>query len=127
MKKVTSTISYRVPNWNFCNVNKFDYDATMSKELCRFCIKTRYGHQCLLYDKTLSVKGELVSKTEACCRASAGYSSTINTEPDLPTVNPRDLMKQTIDMYNKTVEGLIRKGYPRAVANTVAKKHILED
>lgn len=127
MKKITSTVSYKVPDWNFCNMNKFDFDATMSKEVCRFCVKTKQGPQCVLYNKSLSVRGELISKTEACCKASAGYSSTINSEPDVPTIPPKDLMKQTIDLYTKTVNELIRQGYPRAIADTVAKKHVIGD
>lgn len=127
MKKITSTVSYRVPDWNFCNMNKFDFDATMSKETCRFCVKTRQGPQCLLYNEDLSVKGEMISKTKACCRASAGYSSTIESDPDLPTVNPKELMRQTIDLYTKTVNGLISQGYPRAIADMVAKNHVIGD
>lgn len=36
-------------------------------------------------------------------------------------------MKQTIDLYVKTVEELVNQGYPRQIANTAAKKHVLGD
>lgn len=127
MKKVTSTISYRVPDWNFCNVNKFDFDATMSKELCRFCVKTKDGPTCILYNEDLSVKGGMISKTRACCMASAGYSSTVNSEPTVPVVKPKDIIKHTLETYLKTVESLVKDGYPRNLASTIAKKHTLGD
>lgn len=127
MKKITSTVRYSVPDWNFCNLNRFDIDGSMTGQTCRFCEKTRSGTKCLLYNKMLSVTGDLISKTEECCRATAGYRSNINSEPDVPTVPPKDLMKDTIDRYNKTVNSLIRQGYPRQIAETVAKKHTIGD
>lgn len=44
-----------------------------------------------------------------------------------PVVNPMDLIKQTIDIYNKTVNDLLNQGYPRAMAETVAKKYLLDN
>lgn len=124
MKRITSTITYKVPHWNFCNEDNFDYGATLVKATCRFCVKDKHGHKCLLYDKSLSVNNGLISKVPECCKATAGYKSVI--EPDeVPTIEPKDLMKQTIDLYEKTVKDLTAQGYPQPIAAATAKKYVL--
>lgn len=126
MKYIESRISYKVPNWNYCNVDRFDYDATPSKQVCQFCIKERGGHRCALYNKPLMSNGQEIQKLPQCCKATAGYESVI--EPAAaPTIPPKDLMKQTIELYNKTVNELLSQGYPRQMAELAAKKHILND
>lgn len=67
----------------------------------------------------------LVNKTRACCKITAGFSSTIDATSTGPEVNPKDLMKQTIELYSKTVNDLINQGYPRTIAEATAKTHIL--
>lgn len=125
MKTIKSTVSYRVPNWNFCNSDVIDMGATLPKELCKFCQKTKSGHRCLLYEAELSSQNGLVSKTKACCKATAGFASVIEPEaPEVPTVNPRELMRQAIALYSKTVNQLIDQGYPRQIAENVAKQHV---
>ena len=126
MKTIKSHVTYKVPHWNFCNVDRFDMDATPSKQLCQFCIKTKAGYRCALYDESLASKEGVVAKTQGCCRATAAYASVIEP-PALPTINPRDLIKQTIDMYSKTVNELVNQGYPRAMAENAAKQHLLSN
>lgn len=125
MKTVKSTISYRVPNWNFCNVDRFDLDATPSKQVCQFCIKERGGHRCALYNAPLMSDGTQIRKLTPCCRATAGFESVIEEPPQVPTIPPKDLMKQTIELYSKTVNDLLGQGYPRQMAELAAKKYIL--
>lgn len=124
MKTIKSNVTYKVPHWNFCNVDRFDMDATPSKQLCQFCIKTKTGYKCALYNESLASKEGAVAKTQGCCRATAGFASVIEP-PAPPTINPLDLIKQTIDMYSKTVNDLINQGYPRAMAESAAKQYIL--
>lgn len=126
MKTIKSTVTYTVPHWNFCNVDRFDMDATPSKQLCQFCIKTKNGYRCALYNESLASREGLVAKTHSCCKATAGFASTVEP-PALPTIDPTDLIKQTIDMYSKTVNGLINQGYPRAMAETAARQHLLSN
>ena len=124
MKTIKSTVSYRVPHWNYCNVDRFDVDGTPSKQVCQFCIKTKGGYRCALYDQPLMSDGVQIRKTPQCCKATAGYESVI--EPaEAPTVQPRDLMKATIELYNKTVNDLVNQGYPRQMAEKAAEKHVL--
>lgn len=124
MKRIKSAVSYKVPNWNYCNVDRFDIDATPSKQVCQFCIKERGGYRCALYDQPLMSDGKQVQKLRACCKATAGFESVI--EPaEAPTIKPKDLMKATINLYNKTVNDLISQGYQRQIAEQVAEKHVL--
>ena len=124
MKTIQSKVTYKVPHWPFCNVDRFDIDATPSKQLCRFCIKSKNGHHCLLYDKSLSANNGQVKKLDQCCRATAGFESAIEP-PEVPTIQPRELMKHAIEAYSKTVNDLINQGYPRPVAEQAAKQHII--
>ena len=124
MKTIKSLVTYRVPHWPFCNVDKFDFDATPSKQVCQFCVKSKTGHHCMLYDKPLLSDGIQIQKFPQCVKATAGFESVIEP-PEVPTIQPKELMKQTIDIYNKTVNDLLAQGYPRPIAEQVAKKHIL--
>lgn len=81
----------------------------------------------MLYDEPLSSKDGLISKLPACCRATAGAPSEIDDAPQVPTIPPRELMRQTIDLYNKTVNDLIAQGYPKQMAEMAAKKYILDE
>lgn len=68
--------------------------------------------------------GKQIQKIRQCCKATAGFESVI--EPaTAPTIPPKDLMKATIELYNKTVNDLISQGYPRQIAEQVAKQHVL--
>lgn len=130
MKRIQSTVTYNVPHWNFCNVDRFDMDATPSKQVCQFCIKTKAGYRCALDNQSLMCDGVQIRKTEDCCKATAGYRSTIVADPApataaAPTIQPKDLIKQTIELYSKTTNDLIAQGYPRAMAELAAKKFML--
>lgn len=79
----------------------------------------------MLYDQSLLADHGQVSKAKQCCRATAGYESVIEEQSEVPTIPPKDLMKQTIEMYSKIVNDLIAQGYPRPMAETAAKKYML--
>ena len=123
MKKLTATVSYIVPHWNFCNDDNLTYENKMSKRTCKFCVK---GH-CVLYDKALAIQDGLVHKTEACKRATAGHGATIDATYTTPIVSPKDIIKQTVDMYSKVLADLLSQGYPRPMAEAAAKKYVMGD
>lgn len=125
MKKINSQVTYVVPNWNFCNNDNLLPGGRMQKDTCQFCAKTKSGARCLLYNKSLCVDDGFIHKVRECCRATAGFASTIDNTQEAPTVGPLELMEQTIGLYSKTVNDLIKQGYPRAIAEKVAKKHVL--
>lgn len=97
----------------------------MQKDVCRFCIKTKAGHRCVLYDQPLKSDGEFVDKVRDCCKATAGYASSIDVAPQGPTIEPQELMEQTIELYTKTVNELLAQRYPRPLAEQAAKRHLL--
>lgn len=120
MRKISSTVTYRVPSWNFCND-----DGLLQSGTCRFCIKEKTGHRCALYDAQLVAKNGLIEKVPACCRATAGYPSTIDEPPPAPQVQPKEIIKQAIDTYTKTVSDLVKQGYPHVMAENIARKVLL--
>ena len=125
MKKIKSQVTYTVPNWNFCNSDNLLPGGRLQKDNCRFCIKTKSGHRCVLYDQPLKSDGEFIDKVRECCKATAGFASAISEPAPVPTVDPRELMKQTLDLYSKTVNELLAQRYPRAIAEQIAKQHLL--
>lgn len=125
MKLVESKVHYTVPNWNFCNSDNLINGGELTTNTCRFCIKDKHGAHCLLYDKTLTTEGKLINKVRACCKATAGFPSEISPEPQTPIIPPKEIMKQTIEIYSKTLNDLINQGYPRQMAEQAAKKYIL--
>lgn len=125
MKRIHSTVHYDVPSWNFCNSDNLSVDSELTGSTCKFCQGSKNGYSCLLYNELLDTNGRLIKKLPECCKATAGFASVIDTPPPAPTIQPKELMKQTIDLYNKTVNELMAQGYPKAIAETAAKKHIL--
>ena len=125
MKKINSQVTYIVPNWNFCNNDNLLPGGRLQKDTCQFCAKTKSGARCLLYNKSLSVNDGFISKVRECCKATAGFASTIDNTKEVPTVGPLELMEQTINLYDKTVKDLMAQSYPRAIAEKVARKHVL--
>jgi hypothetical protein len=126
MKRIKSTVTYTVPHWNFCNVDRFDIDATPSDQVCQFCIKSNKAYRCALYDQPLMSDGVQIKKLPQCCKATAGFASVIEEPPQALTIPPKDLMKQTIELYSKTVNDLLAQGYPRQMAEVAAKQYLLK-
>lgn len=120
MKKVTATIRHKVPSWNYCNLETLDLSGRIAKETCRFCVKG----ECLLYNTPLSVENRLICKTKACIEASAKGIAAVDTI-NVPALEPKELMKQTIEIYNKTLNDLLNQGYPKQTAEKAAKQYIL--
>lgn len=127
MKKITSKISYIVPHWAFCNEDKFDIDGSKSKKTCKFCKMSKSGAECLLYNQSLSVSNGLVSKTRACEKATAGFESTIDSDriEETPAMDPKRIIKHSVDLYIKTYKDLLNQGYPREMAEALAKELIM--
>lgn len=121
MKQVKVTVKYKVPSWNFCN---YDTGRGVSNVVCRFCEKRGPGYHCQLYDTPLKFDGTLIDKNRTCCKNTAGFGIEIS-EPEVPTVDPKELMRQTLQIYNKTLNELLRQGYPRQIAEQVAQSHLL--
>lgn len=126
MKKIKSQVTYTVPTWNFCNSDNLLPGGHMQKDVCRFCIKSRSGYRCVLYDQPLKTDGEFIDKLRECCRATAGFASSVEEAPQAPTVDPRTLIKQTLALYAKYVNDLISQGYPRQLAEAAAKEYLLK-
>ena len=128
MKRIESTISYVVPHWQFCNSDNLNKHGELTKETCSFCIKDKNGYRCALYDDKLIKDGNLIEKTKACCKATAGYKSKVVVEHVESTkylMPPKEVAKTAIESYNKKLNELLNERYPRAIAEAAAKKYAL--
>ena len=126
MKKLKVTLTYLVLNWNFCNCDGFFPDGYN----CRFCLTSKHGNRCLLYDTSLAQKGENIYKCKKCIEATAKRGADIAPDEQTaatPTISPKDLIKQTIKLYEQYVNELLKQGYPRAMAENAAKKMLLDN
>ena len=121
MKRVKTTVTYKVPDWEFCNHSRF---GKPTKDTCRFCVKHGKSYVCVLHNMPLDiVEGVLVKKDFACIRATAGFESVIE-DTDIQ-VDPKDVMKMTMQEYLKIYKQLLAQGYPDAMANKLAQQMVL--
>ena len=128
MRKIKLTLQCRVPSWGYCNYDGPTSDQRFSKELCRFCVSTKQGKYCSLHDKWLTADKDFVHKTPACIEATAGCAVTVDEPtPSGPKVDPKLIIAETIKSYNKTLNDLLKQGYPRSMAETIATKYITGD
>lgn len=124
MRKVKLKVQCDIPSWGYCNYDGFTANDRYSKELCRFCVKTKTGHHCLLFDQDLAADPRFVHKAAGCVDASATSGYEVSTPP---AVEPKLIMSETLKSYRKTVADLMKQGYPRGLAESLATKYILDE
>ena len=122
MKRIKTTVTYKVPDWDFCNCSRL---GKPTKDRCRFCVKSGKKHVCVLHNMPLEVvEGTLVKKDLACIRATAGFASII--EDNDVQVDPKAVMKMTMQEYQKIYKQLLAQGYPDAMSSKLAQQIVLE-
>ena len=120
MKLVKTTVNYKVPDWEFCNCSRL---GKPTKDMCRFCVKHGKNYVCVLHNMPLDVvEGILVKKDTACIRATAGFPSEV--EDDIQ-VDPKAVMKMTMQEYQKIYKQLLAQGYTDTMANKLAQQMVL--
>lgn len=120
MKRVKTTVTYKVPDWEFCNCSRL---GKPTKDMCRFCVKHGKGYVCVLHNMPLDMfEGILVKKDMACVRATAGFTSEVK---DNIQVDPKTVMKLTLQEYRRAYKQLIAQGYPDAMADKLAQQMIM--
>lgn len=123
MRKVKLDLKIIVPSWNFCNEDKFTANGMESKTKCRFCVSTKKGSYCTLYDEMLASDGTFTHKTAGCIRATAGFG--VEVDDTLVAVDPKLIVRETVKTYNKTLSDLLKSGYPRNIAEQVAMEYVI--
>lgn len=117
MKRVKTTVNYKVPDWEFCNCSRL---GKPTKDMCRFCVKHGKNYVCVLHNMPLDVvEGILVKKDMACIKATAGFPSKVE---DTIQVDPKTVMKMTLQEYRKAYKQLIAQGYPDNMADKLAQQ-----
>lgn len=127
MRKVKIETVAKIPSWNFCNLDKSTGGLSVSKELCRFCHSSKAGYRCSLHNCGLTHDRGLVNKAPMCMEATMWGLAEILEEDlaDEIKVDPKLLVKETIKNYRKTVNDLLKQGYPPNLAETVAEQYML--
>ena len=121
MKCIKTVVTYKVPDWQFCNHSG---KGAFTKDVCRFCVKHGKVHVCVLHNMPLNVtEGILINKCPACCKATAGFKSVV--EDSEVRVNPKDIMKLTMQEYRRIYRQLMDQGYPANMADKLAQQTIL--
>lgn len=119
MKRVKTTITYKVPDWQYCN---HSCCGKPTKDKCRFCVKYGKSHVCVLHNMPLDLfDGVLIKKTEDCIRATCGFKSEVKDE-DIIQADPKTVMKLTLQEYRKAYNKFIKQGYPDAIADKMAQQ-----
>ena len=125
MRKIKLEVKLRVPSWNFCTLDGFTHDDRFSKELCRFCIKTKNGYRCMLHDEGLKADSTFVYKCPKCIDVTAGFR--LEDEPEVVPVDPKTIIRETLAEYRKAVAQLVAQGFPQSMAETLATKYMLNE
>ena len=120
MKRVRVSVSYAVPDWNFC-----DFE---NGQLCSSCDKTKNGYACRSYAENLSSCNGMIDKARKCREVTAGFDAEVTVEAPpapAPTIDPKVVMSETIKIYTKALNELLTQGYPRQLAEKLAKQSVL--
>ena len=126
MRKVDMRMSVYLPGWNNCNLES---EPLSSRKYCRFANRDNKGYYCSLFMERLDKYDTLLMKTHECCLATKQRVGDVDEMPveAAPAVSPRDLMKQTIDEYEKQMAALTNQGYPASMAKKVVRQYILDE
>lgn len=117
-----------MPSWNYCNLDGMQPDQRITTDTCRFCVSTKAGKRCVLYDKPLMTDGKFTYKPTECIDATAGFAITADEPvPERPAVDPKIIVRETLKLYNKELGNLLSQGYPRSMAETLAMKYVTGD
>lgn len=117
MKKLTTTVTYKVPAGLYCNHNM---QKSTPLTRCRFCTDLgKYGYTCVLHNVQLATMGPLINKCDACMKKQG-------TVEDTPVVPPKELMTYAITEYHKVYSALVKQGVPEGLAHELAQKEVLK-
>lgn len=128
MKKINTTVTYRVSDGNYCNLRQESHKGFPANQRCRFCTQvTKNNFVCVLHNMPLVVEeGCLIRKAQACMRNMAYKSQTVPDVDDTPTLPPKEVAKYALKEYRKLYLALIKQGYPEEMAHKAAQKGVIK-
>lgn len=126
MKKIKTTVTYKVSDGFYCNLRQEAWKNFPPEKRCRFCTQvTKNNFVCVLHNMPLVVEeGCLIRKAQQCMQNIAYKSQTVPEPDEPPKVSPKNLIKWALDEYLKTYNQLVRAGYPEALAAKLAKEAV---
>lgn len=123
MRKAKFELYCKVPSWNYCNLDVYTADSRYSKQKCRFCIKEKSGHRCVLYNQALTSDPTFVHKTAGCIKATAGFTEEVKEAP-MPTIDPKMIVRETLKEYQRVLNDLLKQGYPQHLAEKITMEYV---
>lgn len=128
MKKIKTSVTYRVSDGNYCNLRQESHKGFPANQRCRFCTNLGKGaFVCVLHNMPLVVEeGCLIRKDKACIQNMAYKSQSVPDVDDTPKVNPKDIIKWAITEYKRAYAKLVKDGYPEALAMKLAQESVLK-
>ena len=129
MRKLKSTITYKVPNGLYCNHNLHGI-----KPRCRFCTEFKKGlFVCVLHNQTLVVdQAVLILKCKDCLNAPLFSTQHIveefsREETSAPMVPVRDIVRGAVTEYKKVYKDLLNQGYPHNIIEKIATDIVVKE
>lgn len=126
MKRVSMKVTCSLPSWHYCNYDGFTANGRFSKELCKFCKKTKAGYKCVLHDQPLTSDPTLVHKCKGCIDVCGRVTDEV-VEAQQPPVDVQALVRDTLKSYNKLRMQLVAQGYPASIVDDVATRYMLNE
>lgn len=126
MRKIKSTVHYRVPDGPYCNHNLHGKEPR-----CRFCTEHKKGFfVCVLHNEYLVVEqAVLIVKHNKCLTAKWHKDNEIiDSEPqqNKPTVPVQEIVKSAVLTYKKALNELLDQGYSYELADRLATEDIMK-
>lgn len=125
MRKITTTLTYRVEAGPYCNLYKFGSATPDPKNVCRFCVKNNQGgYTCAMYNELLSSQGKVVEKLSKCSLAMCKGKDEVEDLASVAAtfVDPKKMIADIIKQYQITVDSLVGQGFPADIAADAARQ-----
>lgn len=85
MLKLKLNTTVYLPEWRLCNIpSNGNIISGPTKNVCRFCIKTKASSVCALFNKPLLRCGDEVHKTDECVRLCCKFTKEVNATTQGP-------------------------------------------
>lgn len=80
MLRLKVNVELYLPEWHLCNIPRDSTMSELTRNVCRFCVKTKTSHVCALFNKPLLRCGDEVHKdrkcVKLCCKATKNIDAT---------------------------------------------------
>lgn len=123
MFKLKANVTYKVPEWDYCNNQMLLRPSETDGTFCRFCFKKGGKACCSLYNELLDVVGGNAVKKHPMCIKVCQSKRKITTIEDIDIVSrvdPKAVAAAVLKEYRRVYQAFIRQGMTDSVAHNMA-------